>query len=51
MDTPLVQERLKEVGSAVVSAERRSPDHLQKFVVNEIEKWGRVIRESNIKPD
>src|SRR5882757_5371384 len=36
MDTPSVQERLKEAGVMTVAPERRSPDYLQKFVVSEI---------------
>ena len=38
MDTPSVQERLKEVGAVTVASERRSPAYLQKFVLSEIEK-------------
>jgi tripartite-type tricarboxylate transporter receptor subunit TctC len=51
MDTPLVQERLKEVGVAVVPPERRSSEYLQKFVVNEIEKWAAVIKAAGISAD
>ena len=51
MDTPLVQERLKEVGVAVVPPERRSPEYLQKFVVSEIEKWAAVIKTAGISAD
>ena len=38
MDTPSVQERLKEVGAMTVAPERRSPAYLQQFVASEIEK-------------
>jgi tripartite-type tricarboxylate transporter receptor subunit TctC len=51
MDTPLVKERLKEVGVAVVPPERRSPEYLQNFVVSEIEKWAAVIKTAGISPD
>jgi hypothetical protein len=51
MDTPLVQERLTEVGVAVVPQERRSSEYLQKFVVNEIEKWAAVIKTAGINAD
>jgi len=47
----LVQERLKEVGVAVVPPERRSPEYLQKFVVSEIEKWAAVIKTAGISAD
>jgi tripartite-type tricarboxylate transporter receptor subunit TctC len=51
MDTPLVKERLKEVGVAVVPPERRSPEYLQNFVVSEIEKWAAVIKTAGISAD
>src|SRR5258708_5235538 len=38
METPSVQERLKEVGAVTVAPERRSPAYLQTFVASEIEK-------------
>ena len=44
MDTPAIQRRLKETGTDIVSAERRSPDYLGKFVVSEIERWATVIK-------
>jgi tripartite-type tricarboxylate transporter receptor subunit TctC len=44
MDTPSVQERLKEVGAVTVAPERRSPAYLQKFVLSEIEKNAAPIK-------
>jgi tripartite-type tricarboxylate transporter receptor subunit TctC len=51
MNTPSVQQRLKELGVTVVAPERRSPQYLQRFVVSEIEKWAPMIRSANIKAD
>lgn len=51
MDTPSVQERLKEVGVTVVAADRRSPDYLRKFVASETEKWAATIRASGVSID
>src|SRR4249920_648518 len=48
MDTPSVQERLKEAGAMTVAPERRSPDYLQKFVVSEIEKNAAPLRAAGI---
>jgi tripartite-type tricarboxylate transporter receptor subunit TctC len=48
MDTSLVQERLRDVGTAVVSAERRSPDYLRDFVKSEIERNAAPIRAAGI---
>ena len=48
METPSVQERLRDIGAVVVRPERRSPDYLAKFVVSEIEKWAVPIKASGI---
>lgn len=49
MNTPAVQERLKQIGAELVAPERRSPTYLQKFVESEIEKWAAPIKAANIK--
>jgi tripartite-type tricarboxylate transporter receptor subunit TctC len=51
MDNPAFRERLHTLGLIVVAGERRTPDYLQKFVVNEIEKWAIPIRASGVKED
>jgi tripartite-type tricarboxylate transporter receptor subunit TctC len=51
MNTPAVQERLKEFGSVLVAPERRSPEYLQQFIQSEIEKWATFIRAASIKPE
>src|SRR5262245_30118847 len=51
MNTPAVKERLKEIGVDLVADERRSPDYLGGVVMSETEKWGKVIRAANIKPE
>jgi len=48
METPWVQERLKELGTSVPSPERRSPQYLQMFVESEIEKWAGPIKGSGV---
>src|SRR5712691_4974303 len=48
MDTPAVQERLKEAGAIVVARERRSPEYLQRFVASEIEKNAKPIKAAGI---
>jgi len=48
METPSVQQRLKDIGAIVVELERRSPEYLQKFVVSEIAKWAGPIRASGL---
>jgi tripartite-type tricarboxylate transporter receptor subunit TctC len=49
LNAPLVQQRLKEIGSDLVTPERMSPEYLGKFVAVEIEKWGRVIKANGIQ--
>jgi tripartite-type tricarboxylate transporter receptor subunit TctC len=51
MDTPSVQERLKEAGVMTVAPERRSPDYLQKFVASEIEKNAAPLRAAGLSMD
>ena len=48
METPTVQERLREVGTTIVAPERRSPDYLQKFVASEIAKNAAPIKAAGI---
>jgi tripartite-type tricarboxylate transporter receptor subunit TctC len=51
MNTPAVQERIREMGGAVVAPERRSPEYLQRFVQDEIKKWAAPINASGISID
>jgi tripartite-type tricarboxylate transporter receptor subunit TctC len=51
MNTPAVQERIKEMGGSVVAPERRSPEYLKRFVADEIAKWAAPIKASGISMD
>jgi tripartite-type tricarboxylate transporter receptor subunit TctC len=51
MNAPAVQLRMKEIGADLVAPERRSPEYLQKFVENEIEKWAGPIKASGLSMD
>src|SRR5262245_10075159 len=51
IDTPSVQEQLKEVGAVAVAPERRSPDYLQKFVLSEIDKNAAPIKAAGLAID
>src|SRR5262245_34400884 len=51
VDTPAIQERLREVGTDLVAPERRSPDYLAKFVVSEIARWAAVIKSVGLSVD
>ena len=51
LDSPSVQERLKEVGVTVVGSDRRSPEYLKRFLNGEIEKWAVTIKASGVSLD
>jgi tripartite-type tricarboxylate transporter receptor subunit TctC len=51
MDTPAVQERMKQIGAELVPSERRSSEYLGKFVVSEIAKWAGPIKASGVTAD
>ena len=48
LNTPAVQDRLRDTGNDPVAPERRSPDFLQKFVESEIEKWAAPIKAAGV---
>jgi tripartite-type tricarboxylate transporter receptor subunit TctC len=43
-----LQEQLAEFGAAAMTG---SPDDFRKFIAAEIEKWGKVVRFANMKPE
>ena len=51
LETPSVRERFKELGANVVAPERRSPEHLRKFVESEIETWRAVVKAAGVSTD
>jgi tripartite-type tricarboxylate transporter receptor subunit TctC len=51
MNTPMVQQRLRDIGAAIVAPERRSPEYLAKFVASEIDKWAGPIKASGASAD
>ena len=48
METPAVRDKLKEIGAEFVAPDRRSPEYLQKFVEQEIEKWAGPIKAAGV---
>ena len=51
MNTPAVQERMKQIGAELVPPERRSSEYLGQFVVSEIAKWAGPIKASGVTAD
>ena len=45
---PIMKKRLTDLGAAVFAG---SPADFGKFIADETEKWGKVIRAANIKPE
>ena len=48
LDDPKIKARLADLGGTVLPG---SPADFEKFIVEETEKWGKVIRAANIKAD
>src|SRR5262245_9682831 len=51
LDSPVVQDRLKELGVVPVEPERRSPEYLQRFVEIQVAKWAGAIKAARISAD
>jgi putative tricarboxylic transport membrane protein len=51
LDSPVIRKRLEDLGLELVTAERRSPEYLARFLAEEIERWGAVIRAARIHAD
>jgi tripartite-type tricarboxylate transporter receptor subunit TctC len=51
LDNPSVRKRLEDLGLEIVAPERRSPEYLAKFLSEEIERWGRIIKAAGISAD
>jgi tripartite-type tricarboxylate transporter receptor subunit TctC len=47
LKTPALQQHLDQQALGVVAS---SPEEFQKFLVNEVERWARVVRDNKIKP-
>jgi tripartite-type tricarboxylate transporter receptor subunit TctC len=50
LDTPAVRDRLIQLGANMITPERRSSTYLRQFIVDEIAKWGAIVRAAGITP-
>jgi putative tricarboxylic transport membrane protein len=48
LDDPAIRKRLEGLGLEIVPPERRGPEYLAKFVPEEVERWGKVVRAAHI---
>jgi len=51
LENPTLRKRLEDLGLEIVAPERRSPEYLAKFVREEVERWGRLIKAAGISAD
>ena len=51
LEDPAVRKRLEALGLEIVPPERRTPEYLARFLPEEIERWGRVVRAAGISVD
>jgi tripartite-type tricarboxylate transporter receptor subunit TctC len=48
MDSPAVQQRVRELGASLPPPDHRSPQYLQSFVANEIKTWSGAVKAAGI---
>ena len=51
LDDPAIRSKLEDLGLVIVPPERRSAEYLGKYLPQEIERWGKPIREAGISAD
>jgi tripartite-type tricarboxylate transporter receptor subunit TctC len=51
VDNPGIRKRLEDLGLEILPPEQRTPEYLAKYLPQEIERWGKVIKASGIKID
>jgi len=51
VDDPTMRKRLEDLGLEILPPEQRSPEYLAKYLPEEIERWGKVIRAAGISGD
>ena len=51
VDTPAIKSRMNDIGVTGVARERRSPEYLAKFVVDEIARWAGPIKANGLQVD
>ena len=51
VDDPTIRRRLVDLGLEILPPEQRSPEYLAKYLPQEIERWGKVIKAAGISMD
>ena len=50
LETPAVQNRVRDIGGSIVAPEKRSPAAAKAFVAQEITSWAAIIKASGVAP-
>jgi tripartite-type tricarboxylate transporter receptor subunit TctC len=50
VDDAAIRSRLEELGLEILPPEKRTPEYLARYLPEEIERWGKVIRAAGIEP-
>ena len=51
LDDPPIHKRLEELGLVILPPEQRTPEYLARYLPQDIERWGKVIRAAGIELD
>src|SRR5262249_11593134 len=51
VDDPTSRKRLEELGLEILPPEQRSPEYLAKYLPQDIERWGKVVKAAGIVAD
>src|SRR5215475_8869138 len=51
IDNPSLRKRLEELGLEILPPEQRSPEYLAKYLPQDIERWGKVVKAAGIVAD
>jgi tripartite-type tricarboxylate transporter receptor subunit TctC len=51
VDNPGIHKRLQELGLEILPPEQRTPEYLAKYLPQDIERWGKVIKAAGIVAD
>jgi tripartite-type tricarboxylate transporter receptor subunit TctC len=51
MDDPTIKQRMRDIGVSGVAPERRTPEYLAKYVVDEIARWEGPIKQGGLQVD
>jgi hypothetical protein len=49
MDTPAIKTRMLEIGITGITPDRRSPEYLAKYVVDEVARWEAPIKSGGLQ--